>query len=375
MNKTDTPFLTRARQLFRRLRAAFSAETDATFTLGTPVSAAMGSPRDLQPAERLLPLDQALEAWRTNPLARRIIELTTQYVVGSGLRVQCSHEATQRFIDRFWQHPLNRMDIRVGEWCDELSRSGNLFLLISTDPAGMSYIRAVPASEIQSIEARPNDIEQPLTFHPRPTLDDLHPAGWPAIPSADCRSRRSPGGASADMCYGMGPTASRSMTLSNCAAGSRRGTRWCDMGSLIPELSSIDGQPLRGDIPEFTVNQASWNVVGGSETALLTFLPDGRAGSLVDEAIAWLRRPVLLREDGLQTVWSGFVQRVDVISGRQALEQLLTAAAGTTPLQATPADRSAGGWFRLRAGTADQAFPITRVVWSAEGGLTLPPTV
>lgn len=163
-----------------KFRARFADETDATFTLGTPVSAAALSPRDRLPAQRMQPLDQSLDAWRTNPLARRIVELTTEYVVGSGLRVQCAHEATQRFVQKFWQHPLNRMDVRVSEWCDELSRSGNLFLLLSTDAAGMSYLRAVPAGEISEITARPNDLEQPLHFHPRPTLEELHPAGWPA---------------------------------------------------------------------------------------------------------------------------------------------------------------------------------------------------
>lgn len=162
------------------VRARFADETDATFTLGTPVSAAALSPRDRLPADRLQPLDQSLEAWRANPLARRIVELTTEYVVGSGLRVQCAHEPTQRFLQKFWQHPLNRMDVRVSEWCDELSRSGNLFLLLSTDAAGMSYLRAVPAGEISEITSRPNDLEQPLHFHPRATLEDLHPAGWPA---------------------------------------------------------------------------------------------------------------------------------------------------------------------------------------------------
>jgi len=32
-------------------------------------------------------LDDALEAWRTNPLARRIVALTTDYVIGSGVYV------------------------------------------------------------------------------------------------------------------------------------------------------------------------------------------------------------------------------------------------------------------------------------------------
>jgi hypothetical protein len=50
------------------------------------------------------------------------------------------------------------------ELCDELTRTGNLFLLVSTDQAGMSYIRAIPATDIDLITATDNDIEQPLSF-------------------------------------------------------------------------------------------------------------------------------------------------------------------------------------------------------------------
>lgn len=136
--------------------------------------------RDRYLADRRATLEQALEAWRINPLARRIVELTTQYVVGGGIAFSCPHAPTARFLHAFWEHPLNRMAVRVMEWCDELTRAGNLFILLSTDAAGMSYVRAVPASEIAEIRARPNDLEQPLAFWPRPTPEAGLPAPWPA---------------------------------------------------------------------------------------------------------------------------------------------------------------------------------------------------
>lgn len=141
---------------------------------------AVQSGRDRYLADRRTLLEQALEAWRINPLARRIVELTSQYVVGGGLSLHCRHEPTARFLHTFWQHPLNRMAVRTMEWCDELTRSGNLFILLSTDAAGMSYLRAVPASDIAEISARPNDIEQPLAFWPRATLEAATPRPWPA---------------------------------------------------------------------------------------------------------------------------------------------------------------------------------------------------
>jgi len=56
------------------------------------------------------------------------------------------------------------MPSRLIELCDELTRTGNLFLLVSTDQAGTSYIRAIPATDIDLIQPSSNDIEQPLSF-------------------------------------------------------------------------------------------------------------------------------------------------------------------------------------------------------------------
>ncbi len=107
---------------------------------------------------------QCLDAWRESPLARRIVELTSQYVVGPGFDIKCDDEPTRTFIDQFWHHRLNRMPSRVIEMCDELTRTGNLFLLVSTDQSGMSFVRAVPAADIDLITPSVNDIEQPVSF-------------------------------------------------------------------------------------------------------------------------------------------------------------------------------------------------------------------
>ncbi|WP_322793048.1 hypothetical protein [Bellilinea sp.] len=174
-----------ADEVRRQVRAALQAETDQTFTLGTHAAAAAVHERPF--SERREALRQALEAWRVNPLARRIVELTTQYVVGGGITFTCEHPATSRFLRELWQHPLNQMSLRLPEWCDELTRSGNLFILISTDPGGMSYFRAVPAAQIDEIRTRPNDVDQPLEYLPAPALDGRESPAWQAYhPLEDC---------------------------------------------------------------------------------------------------------------------------------------------------------------------------------------------
>jgi len=127
--------------------------------------------RDRSGYDRDEVLKEALDAWRTNPLARRIVGLTTQYVVGGGIGIEAAHERTNKFIQDWWKHRLNRMPMRVYEWCDELTRSGELFIVISTDAAGMSYLRAVPAADIQDIETTGNDLEQEIFIYEKPELE------------------------------------------------------------------------------------------------------------------------------------------------------------------------------------------------------------
>ena len=174
------------RRIDERVRAALSAyeETDSTFTIGSRLGA---NPVDRYSGDREELLRQALEAWRVNPLARRIVGLTSQYVVGGGISYTCAHEPTAAFLRAFWEHPLNRMAVRVYEWCDELTRSGNLFLLLSTDRAGMSYLRAVPTLQLHSIQSRENDLDQEVsyTLQPEPGSDE---ATWQAYdPLSDAR--------------------------------------------------------------------------------------------------------------------------------------------------------------------------------------------
>lgn len=120
-------------------------------------------------AQRLIRESQ--RAWRDNPIARRIVSITSQYVIGKGFRFSCDQPETQDFLMSFWNHPFNRMETRIREWCEELCRSGNLFILFSTDLSGMSFVRAIPADSIIEIRSCGNDAEQPLAFRVRSSAD------------------------------------------------------------------------------------------------------------------------------------------------------------------------------------------------------------
>ena len=165
-------------------------ERDNSFFVGAQTYGRQ--PRDRDAYDRQSVLNDSLDAWRFNPLARRIVELTTQYATGGGLTAVCQHSATQNFIDLFWGHRLNRMANRVSEFSDELCLSGNLFLLLSTDQSGMSYLRVLPSSDVLEIESRQNDIEQELAYKLRAPGDSetvRYPAYNPHKDQPDAQAR------------------------------------------------------------------------------------------------------------------------------------------------------------------------------------------
>ncbi len=128
------------------------------------VGRAVGGAAERPDAARQAQYRDALEAWRANPYAKRIIDLITDYTVGDGIAPLAPGEIG-RFVDAFWHHPQNRLDLRLPDLMDELSRAGDLFLALFRNPAdGMSYVRAVPKSEIVEIVTAENDWERELAY-------------------------------------------------------------------------------------------------------------------------------------------------------------------------------------------------------------------
>ncbi len=123
-------------------------------------------------------LDDALSAWRTNPLARRIVALTTDYVIGAGIVLSSGVPWVDNFLGELWK--LNDMARRCYDWCDELTRSGELFVVLRTDKvSGMSFVRAIPAVRINGVKTDPDDLERELEY--RETVPgSIEGRAWPS---------------------------------------------------------------------------------------------------------------------------------------------------------------------------------------------------
>lgn len=155
-----------------------------------------GSALDKDWGSLVAELTDARDAWRQNPLARRMVGLITSYTVGHGITLHTPYRPLQDFIDEFWQH--NRMEQRISEWSDELARSGELFPVLFTNPiSGMSTVRTVPACLIEAVEYDPDDYETELRYKEVQPLSGggLGAEKWwlsPQHPDADRAATRRP---------------------------------------------------------------------------------------------------------------------------------------------------------------------------------------
>lgn len=121
----------------------------------------------------------ALTAWRKNPMAWRVINTTVNYVVGTGITFTSKDAALNDFIQAFWTHRKNMMDLRLAPMVEELSRSGDLFVLLFRNALdGMSFVRFVTKDQIQKIETAPNDWETELVYWEAPTPGEYEPRRW-----------------------------------------------------------------------------------------------------------------------------------------------------------------------------------------------------
>lgn len=141
-------------------------------------------PTDRPWSEKYEDLKDTLDAWRKSFLIRRIVTLTHAYVVGNGITITSKLPEVEAFIQKFWDHPKNRMDTRLVPICDELTRSGEVFPILFTNQVdGMSYIRFAPACLINHIETKEEDMEAELWYEQQTTLGA--PKKWIGIANED----------------------------------------------------------------------------------------------------------------------------------------------------------------------------------------------
>jgi len=87
-----------------------------------------GETRDLSPITQERARTVARYLHRQNPLARRLVEMTADFVVGDGLTFNAVDEDVQEIINEFWNDPTMKMNLRHRDLVVDLAVNGELFL-------------------------------------------------------------------------------------------------------------------------------------------------------------------------------------------------------------------------------------------------------
>jgi hypothetical protein len=131
-------------------------------------------------------IKSALEAWRKNFLVRQIVRLTTDYVVGEGIGLTSEIPTVEKFLREWWDHDMNRMDLRLPAMCDELTRAGELFPVLFVNKAnGLTYIRFIPARQIDKVDTEKEDLERELRYHRLGSLKNIQGTWWASPETAE----------------------------------------------------------------------------------------------------------------------------------------------------------------------------------------------
>ena len=127
------------------------------------------SERDLSPIVQERALTLAYWLWDTNPMAKRIIELVKDFVVGEGITVQASseddseREDIQAVIDDFWDDPLNQMDIKLHQKVQELGLYGEQCYPVFVNPInGKVRLGYIDPGHIKDVIHHPENAEQAI---------------------------------------------------------------------------------------------------------------------------------------------------------------------------------------------------------------------
>jgi hypothetical protein len=114
--------------------------------------------RDLQPMRQDRMLRLVYYLWEGNPLAQLLIELTIDFILGEGARVDSDHADVREVIRAFWDDPVNQLDRRLDPFTREFRLYGELCLPAEVDATGRVRLAVVDPLDIDEVITDPLNI-------------------------------------------------------------------------------------------------------------------------------------------------------------------------------------------------------------------------
>jgi hypothetical protein len=117
-----------------------------------------GSRRDLTPVAAAKARKVSLYLWRSNPMAHRLIETMTDFVVGDGLTISAPDERVADLANAWWTDPAQRLDLRHRDIVRDLALMGELAVRAFVNPtSGRMRIGFVDPERIDDVTPDPEN--------------------------------------------------------------------------------------------------------------------------------------------------------------------------------------------------------------------------
>ncbi|MEJ1496333.1 MAG: hypothetical protein RPU13_07565 [Candidatus Sedimenticola sp. (ex Thyasira tokunagai)] len=119
--------------------------------------------RDLSPMTQRRSQELALYLWESNLLANRLIELPVAYLLAEGVKLQVDDPEAQKWLDAFWNDPINNMDRKLKKKVRELLLFGEqCWPAFVNEHNGHVRLGYLDPALIETVVTDPGNIEQPI---------------------------------------------------------------------------------------------------------------------------------------------------------------------------------------------------------------------
>jgi hypothetical protein len=95
----------------------------------------------------------------TNPLARRILELKTAFVIGSGISLESDNPTVKKVITEFWKDPYNDWEARLYERTLQLSLYGEWVMPVGVGRRGRTIVGFINPLNVAEVIPDPRNVE------------------------------------------------------------------------------------------------------------------------------------------------------------------------------------------------------------------------
>lgn len=114
--------------------------------------------RDLNEITHRRAVEISRMLWQRNPMAKRLIEIVLDMVLGDGIQLSAEEESVQEIVSEFWEDPVMRLDLRFRDLMRDLSIEGELILRAYEGGAGRVRLGYIDPDRVKDVYKDPDNM-------------------------------------------------------------------------------------------------------------------------------------------------------------------------------------------------------------------------